>query len=148
MTTGAARIVLRGIHAPPEEHARQGRRPIARGARGLEVHPETEPAGDALDVWVERSLVRFFPALAGRRVEHAWGGPIDVSPSHIPQLGTLPGAAVHFAFGYTGNGVGPTHLAARALDLPGLPSVALHVEGTAPIDDYEARRPDWMPTAG
>jgi len=29
-------------------------------------------------------------------------------------------------------------LAARALDLPGLPSVALHVEGTAPIDDYAA----------
>lgn len=29
-------------------------------------------------------------------------------------------------------------LAARALGLPGLPSVSLHVEGTAPIDDYEA----------
>ncbi|EYD76278.1 hypothetical protein Rumeso_02127 [Rubellimicrobium mesophilum DSM 19309] len=30
-------------------------------------------------------------------------------------------------------------LAARALSLPGLPSVALHVEGTGPIDDYGAR---------
>jgi hypothetical protein len=29
-------------------------------------------------------------------------------------------------------------LAARALDLPGLPAVSLQVEGTAPIDDYEA----------
>ena len=60
-------------------------------------------------------LLRLFPALASRRITHAWGGPIDVSPSHIPQLGTLPGAPVHFAFGYTGNGVGPSHLAGRTL---------------------------------
>jgi hypothetical protein len=59
--------------------------------------------------------VRVFPALRGRRVTHAWGGPIDVSPSRVPQLGTLPGAPIHFAFGYTGNGVGPSHLAGRVL---------------------------------
>ena len=60
-------------------------------------------------------LVRMFPALEDRAITHAWGGPIDVSPSHLPQVGTLPGAPVHFALGFTGNGVGPTHLAARAL---------------------------------
>jgi glycine/D-amino acid oxidase-like deaminating enzyme len=60
-------------------------------------------------------LLRIFPALEGRRVTHAWGGPIDVSPSHIAQIGTLPSGPVHFAFGFTGNGVGPTHLAGRAL---------------------------------
>ena len=60
-------------------------------------------------------LMRLFPALAGRRITHAWGGPIDVSPSHVPQVGTLPGAPVHFAFGFTGNGVGPTQMCARAL---------------------------------
>jgi hypothetical protein len=38
-----------------------------------------------------------------------------VSPSHIAQIGTLPGAPVHYALGFTGNGVGPTHLAGRAL---------------------------------
>jgi glycine/D-amino acid oxidase-like deaminating enzyme len=64
---------------------------------------------------VRLHLLRMFPALANRRITHAWGGPIDVSPSHIPQLGTLPGAPVHFAFGYTGNGVGPSHLAGRTL---------------------------------
>jgi glycine/D-amino acid oxidase-like deaminating enzyme len=62
-----------------------------------------------------RHLLRIFPALEGRAITHAWGGPIDVSPSHIPQVGTLPGAPVHFALGFTGNGVGPTRLAARAL---------------------------------
>ena len=64
---------------------------------------------------VERNLARFFPALAGRRIEHAWGGPIDVSPSHLPMIGSLDGGRVHYACGYTGNGVGPSHLAGRTL---------------------------------
>jgi glycine/D-amino acid oxidase-like deaminating enzyme len=74
----------------------------------VEVDPDVARATHA-------ALVRLFPALQGRPITHAWGGPIDVSPSHIPQIGTLPGAPVHFAFGYTGNGVGPTNLAGRTL---------------------------------
>ncbi len=66
-------------------------------------------------VQVAADLVRLFPGLRDRRLTHAWGGPIDVSPSHIPQVGSLPGAPVHFAFGYTGNGVGPSQLAGRIL---------------------------------
>jgi glycine/D-amino acid oxidase-like deaminating enzyme len=84
---------------------------LAYGSRldgRVEVDPEIAAETHA-------ALLRMFPALAGRRITHAWGGPIDVSPSHIPQIGTLPGAAVHFAFGFTGNGVGPTQMAARAL---------------------------------
>jgi glycine/D-amino acid oxidase-like deaminating enzyme len=61
------------------------------------------------------ALVRLFPGTEGRKVTHAWGGPIDVSPSHIPQIGTLPGKPVHFGFGFTGNGVGPTNLVGRTL---------------------------------
>jgi glycine/D-amino acid oxidase-like deaminating enzyme len=64
---------------------------------------------------VASHLVRFFPQLAGRRIDHAWGGPIDVSPTHLPVVGTKDGGRVHFAFGYTGNGVGPSRLAARCL---------------------------------
>jgi glycine/D-amino acid oxidase-like deaminating enzyme len=63
---------------------------------------------------VERDLIRFFPPLGGRRIEHAWGGPIDVSPTHLPMVGSL-GDRVHYAAGYTGNGVGPSHLAGRIL---------------------------------
>ena len=63
---------------------------------------------------VARHLVRFFPSLRGRKIEHAWGGPIDVSPSHVPVVGTLDGP-VHYGFGYTGNGVGPSRMVARAL---------------------------------
>jgi len=60
-------------------------------------------------------LVRVFPALAGRRITHAWGGPIDVSPAHLPAVAALPGGRVHYAVGFTGNGVGPSHLAGRIL---------------------------------
>jgi glycine/D-amino acid oxidase-like deaminating enzyme len=84
---------------------------IACGARvNGRMEVDVEIAQEA-----RRALVRIFPGLEGRAITHAWGGPIDVSPSHIAQIGTLPGAPVHFAFGYTGNGVGPTHLAGRTL---------------------------------
>jgi glycine/D-amino acid oxidase-like deaminating enzyme len=64
---------------------------------------------------VERHLLRFFPQLSARRVEHAWGGPIDVSPTHLPVVGSVPGKPIHYAFGYTGNGVGPSRMAGRIL---------------------------------
>lgn len=63
---------------------------------------------------VRADLVRTFPALAGRAIAHAWGGPIDVSPAHLPSVVSL-GPATHAAFGFTGNGVGPAHLAGRSL---------------------------------
>jgi glycine/D-amino acid oxidase-like deaminating enzyme len=64
---------------------------------------------------IRRHLVDYFPPLEGRAITHAWGGPIDVSPSHLPQIGTLDDGPVHYAFGFTGNGVGPSHLAGRVL---------------------------------
>ena len=64
---------------------------------------------------VRQALLRIFPMLEGRRIEHAWGGPIDVSPTHLPAIVTLQGGRAWAAFGYTGNGVGPSHLAARSL---------------------------------
>ena len=71
---------------------------IAFGWGGGRVVPGARLNGRAeldrsLVAELERHLVRFFPALAGRRIEHAWGGPIDVSPMHLPVLGssTAPG---------------------------------------------------------
>jgi glycine/D-amino acid oxidase-like deaminating enzyme len=93
---------------------------IAFGWGGGRVAPGSRIRGRAeLDREVvselERHLVEFFPGLAGRRIEHAWGGPIDVSPTHLPVVGTLAGDRVHYALGYTGNGVGPSHMVGRAL---------------------------------
>jgi glycine/D-amino acid oxidase-like deaminating enzyme len=64
---------------------------------------------------VAEDLVRFFPAVAGRRIEHAWGGPIDASPSHLPTVVALPAPNSWAVFGFTGNGVGPSHLCGRIL---------------------------------
>jgi glycine/D-amino acid oxidase-like deaminating enzyme len=93
---------------------------IAFGWAGGEVVPGGRVRGRAeLDpkivAEIERHLVRFFPQLGDRAIEHAWGGPIDVSPTHLPVVGSLPGDRVHYMFGYTGNGVGPSHVVGRAL---------------------------------
>ena len=58
-------------------------------------------------------LLRFFPQLRGRRITHAWGGPIDVSPTHLPIFGSR--RRVHHGFGFTGNGVGPAYLGGEIL---------------------------------
>ena len=58
-------------------------------------------------------LLRFFPRLRGRRITHAWGGPIDVSPTHLPIFGSR--GALHHGFGFTGNGVGPSYLGGEIL---------------------------------
>jgi glycine/D-amino acid oxidase-like deaminating enzyme len=63
----------------------------------------------------ERGLRRLLPALAEARVEHAWGGPIDVSGDHLPFFGTVPGARIHYGAGYSGNGVGPSWLGGQIL---------------------------------
>jgi glycine/D-amino acid oxidase-like deaminating enzyme len=60
-----------------------------------------------------RSLVRFFPQLRSREITHAWGGPIDVSPTHLPIFGSR--GRVHHGFGFTGNGVGPSYLGGEIL---------------------------------
>jgi glycine/D-amino acid oxidase-like deaminating enzyme len=59
------------------------------------------------------ALVRFFPQARGRPLTHAWGGPIDVSPTHLPIFGSR--GRVHHGFGFTGNGVGPSYLGGEIL---------------------------------
>ena len=56
-----------------------------------------------------------FPGLEGRRITHAWGGPIDASPTHLPLVLPLRGGRAFAAAGYTGNGVGPSHMVGRTL---------------------------------
>jgi glycine/D-amino acid oxidase-like deaminating enzyme len=59
------------------------------------------------------ALRRFFPQLRERRITHGWGGPIDVSPTHLPIFGSH--GRVHHGFGFTGNGVGPSYLGGQIL---------------------------------
>ena len=56
-----------------------------------------------------------FPSFADVPLEDAWGGPIDVSPTHLPSFGNLEPGNLFYALGYTGNGVAPSHLAGQVL---------------------------------
>jgi glycine/D-amino acid oxidase-like deaminating enzyme len=88
-----------------------GSGPIGFGARiDRRFTHDAATAGRA-----EEGLRRLLPALAGVRVEAAWGGPIDVSADHVPFIGTVPSTRIHYALGYSGHGVGPSWLAGRVL---------------------------------
>ena len=58
---------------------------------------------------------RLFPSFSEVPLEDAWGGPIDVSPTHLPNFGRLEPGNLFYALGYTGNGVAPSHLAGQVL---------------------------------
>ena len=106
---------------------------IAMGAR-LGGRSELDPEVVA---GVAAHLHAFFPGLAGRAITHAWGGPIDASPTHLPLVLPLPGGRAFVAAGYTGNGVGPSHMVGRtlaslALDLRDDPSRLAFVDPSPP----------------
>ena len=56
-----------------------------------------------------------FPMLRDVRLTDAWGGPIDVSPDHLPHVWRSMGGRMLVATGFSGNGVGPSHLLGRIL---------------------------------
>jgi putative aminophosphonate oxidoreductase len=57
-----------------------------------------------------------YPMLRDVAITHSWTGPIDRSPTALPYVGRLGGRDdIHYAYGFSGNGVGPTHLVARIL---------------------------------
>lgn len=94
---------------------------IAMGAR---LHGRAELDAEVVAAAATR-LREYFPLLAeampsgtGKRparITHAWGGPVDASPTHLPMVVPLRGGNAFAAAGYTGNGVGPSHMVGRTL---------------------------------
>jgi glycine/D-amino acid oxidase-like deaminating enzyme len=87
-----------------------GGRPAFGGRIGSEF---TDDVGSA-----PRAAVAFrwlFPQLREVRLTDAWGGPIDISPDHLPHAWTAMDGRVLVAAGYSGNGVAPSHLMGRVL---------------------------------
>ncbi len=84
---------------------------IAWGAR---THGRAEVDAEVVAA-VRQHLLEYFPGLAGKRITHAWGGPIDASPTHLPFVLPLRRGRAFVAAGYTGNGVGPTNMVGRTL---------------------------------
>ncbi|HSS03609.1 MAG TPA: FAD-dependent oxidoreductase [Solirubrobacterales bacterium] len=84
---------------------------IAMGAR---LHGTAELDTEVVAAAAAR-LREYFPGLAGRQLTHAWGGPVDVSPTHLPLVAPLRGGRAFAAAGYTGNGVGPSYMVGQVL---------------------------------
>jgi glycine/D-amino acid oxidase-like deaminating enzyme len=83
--------------------------PFGRVLPGHYVDPKT------VDV-VAAGFRRWFPQLADVALTHAWGGAVDRAPGHLPFAGTLGDHdTVHYATGFSGNGVGPSALLGRML---------------------------------
>jgi putative aminophosphonate oxidoreductase len=71
---------------------------------------------DARAAMTAADFRRYYPALADVPLEHAWGGPIDRTPTSLPILGHLGGRDhLLYGVGWSGNGVGPSHVGGRIL---------------------------------
>jgi glycine/D-amino acid oxidase-like deaminating enzyme len=62
-----------------------------------------------------RGLVWLFPQLEGVRFTHAWGGPIDMTPTFLPFFRTLPPGNVHAGLGFSGHGLAQTMVGGKIL---------------------------------
>jgi glycine/D-amino acid oxidase-like deaminating enzyme len=64
---------------------------------------------------LRRSFARHFPALCDLEFPYAWGGAICATTRFTPFFGATLGGRVHYGLGYTGHGLGSTHLAGEIL---------------------------------
>ncbi|MEA2779768.1 MAG: gamma-glutamylputrescine oxidase [Rhodospirillaceae bacterium] len=97
---------------------------------GGETYSRTPPRDIA--AFVRPYMLRVFPQLADKRIDHAWGGQLAITMNRLPHFGRLPGD-IYFAHGYSGQGVALTSLAGKL--------IAEAVAGTAERFDVFARLP-------
>jgi len=93
---------------------------LAFGGRGAPYHfgSSIRPSYDVaprVHRALEETLVELFPALAGARITHRWGGPLGVPRDWFTSVGLDRSTGVAWAGGYVGDGVSTTNLAGRTL---------------------------------
>ncbi|MCF3130636.1 NAD(P)/FAD-dependent oxidoreductase [Streptomyces olivochromogenes] len=93
---------------------------IALGGRGVPYRfgSRTDNDGRTQQATIEalrEILVRFFPGLAGVRVEHAWSGVLGVPRDWCATVTLDRSTGLGWAGGYVGSGVATTNLAGRTL---------------------------------
>jgi glycine/D-amino acid oxidase-like deaminating enzyme len=104
---GDARMLVHYAQVTRDGRIAFGRGGGAIGAFGrVGVGHMVDPA--TVDV-VAADLRRWFPVLRDVRITHAWGGAVDRAPGHLPFAGALGDHGnVHYATGFSGNGVAPS----------------------------------------
>ncbi len=82
---------------------------------GGNVGAEVEGAS-AFGAPLFEAMEKTFPTIAEAGVHKTWRGPIDRSAEGLPRFWNLDGKEnVSYAVGFSGNGIGPCHLAGRIL---------------------------------
>jgi glycine/D-amino acid oxidase-like deaminating enzyme len=97
-------------------------------------HPETLSM-------IQQSVLDWFPALAGIRFTHGWGGPVGMPIDWTPAVRFDPSSKIAFAGGYTGQGVSTANLAGQML--AGM--ILGHKTGFESLPFAQRRSPDWVP---
>jgi glycine/D-amino acid oxidase-like deaminating enzyme len=82
-----------------------------RGNRVDKSCDHSEPHYEEL----RRSFAWHFPEVHDLRFPFAWGGAICATTRFTPFFGSALGGRVHYGLGYTGHGLGTTHLAGKLL---------------------------------
>jgi glycine/D-amino acid oxidase-like deaminating enzyme len=90
---------------------------------------------------IQRSLIEWFPSLAGVRFTHAWGGPVGMPRDWTPAVRFDFKTRIGFAGGYTGQGVSTTNLAGQIL--AGL--ITGQATGYESLPFVQRTSPDWIP---
>ena len=111
---GDARLMVHYAQVTRDGRIAFGRGGGAVGPLGRVVPAHTVDPRAAAQV--AASLRRWFPALERVRLTHAWGGAVDRAPGHLPFVGALGDHGnVHYATGFSGNGVAPSAFVSRIL---------------------------------
>jgi glycine/D-amino acid oxidase-like deaminating enzyme len=84
------------------------------------------------------SFARHFPALDDLAFPYAWGGAICATTRFTPFFGSALGGRVLYGLGYTGHGLGTTHLAGKIL-------AHLALERASPLLDLQLVRRKPLP---
>lgn len=77
---------------------------------------ENYRAGFPRDIagFVRPYMLKIYPQLERARIDYAWGGTLAITLNRMPHFGHLSDH-VHFAHGYSGQGVGLAHLAGQLI---------------------------------
>ena len=106
-----ARNLIHYYRLTPDDRLLMGGGPV-----GLSYGRDMERDAN-LRAWshLERHITELFPALAGVRIDHRWGGPFSVTLDLTPAIGTLGDERAVYSVGCIGHGVSMTHLNGRVI---------------------------------
>jgi glycine/D-amino acid oxidase-like deaminating enzyme len=98
---------------------KSGRLVFGRGGGRVAPLGHVGSSFDSSERWHQDAaaeLRRIQPELAGARITHGWGGPVDVSLASVPFFGGLEGREdLLYGVGWSGTGIGPSVLGGKIL---------------------------------